>query len=317
MAINVIPMFPTNNSYLTTQPTTKKTTNILEDIKKRGTFVVNPEDEPVIQELSKKGFTQEQIVKGLEAKRKLEDANNAPVDEAVDTTTTPISEDPFQGKTRTQVLREAFIGGVTNAAELEKIGKTYDMLSSGEGELETGTDMAGQALAKQSIEKEAIKKMQALPDATGRDSALSALSTFRTGKDIISTLEGGKVKTGLLEGGARQGIFGIGGRSLGMTTKEEDAFASLTEVFAANFRKALSGTAVAEGEMKRLDRFLPSETKTKQQNIQGIRELSKYLANKTSLQLGYDVTPLVPEEMGEDPLKVFGGTTSKKNPLDL
>lgn len=315
-------MYPQNNGYTQPIAPSKQSVDIIKQIKKKGTFQITPQDEPVIQEAAGQGFTEQQIIKGIEAKRKmaLDNAKTVTPDASVvDTTITePVTVDPFAGKTRTQFLKEAFMGGVTSVTELEKLGKTYDMLATPEdGITDTGGDTTNQEAVKQAIERQAVAKMQALPDATGRDSALSALSTFRTGKDIISTLEGGKVKTGLVEGGARQGIFGIGGRSLGMTTKEEDAFASLTEVFAANFRKALSGTAVAEGEMKRLDRFLPSETKTKQQNIQGIRELSKYLADKTTLQLGFDVSPLVPQETGDDPLNLFKGGDNKKNQLGI
>jgi len=318
-------MYPQNNNYNQPSNQNKQSVDILKQIKKRGTFKINPEDETFIQSASGQGFTEDQIIKGIEAKRKMATANASAVtpDTAnIDTTLTETKTevvDPFKGKTRTQFLKDAFMSGITSVTELEKLGKTYDMLATPEdATTETGATPAEQEVVKQSVEKQAIAKMQALPDATARDSALSALSTFRTGEDIIKTLESGKVKTGLFEGVTRQGIFGIGARSMGKTTKEEDSFASLTEVFAANFRKALSGTAVAEGEMRRLDRFLPSETKTKQQNIEGVKALANYLSDKTSLQLGYDVSPLIPEEMGADPLNILGGGAgSGKNYLGI
>lgn len=318
-------MYPQNNDYLSKQG--PKSVDIVEQIRKKGTFDITPDDENFIRNAVGQGFTEAQIVKGIEAKKKISSDNqvktvdpNAPnvPDVTTETTGTTQTIDPFKGKTREQFLKDAFLGGVTSFTELEKLGKTYDLLATSEDASGMDTNnVDGQAAVKQTVEKTAIEKMQALPDATGRDSALSALSTFRTGDDIIKTLESGKVKTGLAEGGLRQGIFGVGGRSLGFTSKEEDSFAALTEVFAANFRKALSGTAVAEGEMRRLDKFLPSETKTKQQNIEGVKALANYLSDKTSLQLGYDVSPLIPSETGDDPLNLFKGGASKKNQLGI
>ena len=315
-------MNPTNKNF--------QSADILNQIKKKGTFKINPEDESFIQSAAGQGFSEAQIIKGIEAKRKLATTNpsdvnpdNLTADQATNPSATDINKtqvDPFKGKTRTQFLKDAFMSGVTSVTELEKLGKTYDMLATPDTEsITTATNPDEQEIVKQSVEKQAVTKMQALPDATARDSALSALSTFRTGEDIINALESGKVKTGLYEGLTRQGVFGIGARSMGKTTKEEDSFASLTEVFAANFRKALSGTAVAEGEMRRLDRFLPSETKTKQQNIEGVKALANYLSDKTSLQIGYDVSPLIPKETGVDPLNILGGngTITEKNYLGI
>jgi hypothetical protein len=68
-----------------------------------------------------------------------------------------------------------------------------------------------------------------------------------------------------------------------------------------------------------LDRFLPSETKTKQANIEGVKELSQYLSDKASLQLGLDISPLIPKETGVDPLNILGGngTITEKNYLGI
>lgn len=314
-------MKPNNKNGLSnTQP---KSVAILEKIRKSGAFEITPEVESFIKTAADSGFDEAHIIQGINAKRKLAtndirtvDPNNLTQEVVVDDTAPKV--DPFKGKTRTQFLKEAFLSGVTSFTELEKLGKTYDMLATPEDGLSTeGVDFTNQEALKASIEEQAVEKMQALPDATARDSALSALTTFRTGKDIIDTLESGKVKTGFFEGTSRQ-IPIFGARSRGATSKEEDNFAALTETFAANFRKALSGTAVADKEMVRLDRFLPSETKTRQQNIEGVKALSKYLSDKTSLQLGYDVSPLIPQEQGSDPLNVFGAkTNNSKNPLAL
>jgi hypothetical protein len=315
-------MNPTNKNF--------QSADILNQIKKKGTFKINPEDESFIQSAAGQGFSEAQIIKGIEAKRKLATTNpsdvnpdNLTVDQAINpsaTDTNKATVDPFKGKTRTQFLKDAFMSGVTSVTELEKLGKTYDMLATPDTESTTiAKTPAEQEAVKQIIEKQATAKMGELKDATARDSALSALSALRTGGDIMSTLEQNKVETGLFKGIARQGVFGVGGRSLGLTTKEEDAFAALTEVFAANFRKALSGAQVSDKEMARLDKFLPSETKTKQANIEGVKELSQYLSDKASLQLGLDISPLIPKETGVDPLNILGGngTITEKNYLGI
>lgn len=301
------------------------------DTKNKNTFVANPEDDSIITTLKSGGAKDVDIQNALKQRQtilsqKVTETSSGDINAGLGTSDLDSESiktktvDPFKGKTRTQVLKEAFLGGVTDNTELEKIGKTYDMLATPTEEANADISKLSpveQAAAKKAIEKQAIVKMQSLPDATARDSALAALSTFRAGENIISDLESGTVETGLVKGGVRQGVFGVGARSLGKTTKEEDAFAALTEVFAANFRKALSGAQVSDVELARLDRFLPSETKTKQQNIQGILELSNYLSDKTSLQLNYDVSPLVPQETSSDPLNINGSGASKNNPLGI
>lgn len=321
-------MYPKNNQYGLSN-SNPKSVDILEKIKKTGSFQLTPEDESFIRNASGQGFTEAQIIKGIQAKKKIvaADTSNVPTVDPnnLDATTeidTTAKVDPFAGKTRTQFLKEAFMSGVTSITELEKLGKTYDLLATPEDTftIEGGVLPSEKQAIKQVIEKQAVEKVAALPDATARESALGALATFRSGNSLMQTIESDKVKTGFLEGVGRQGVFGLpGGRALGNTSKEEDEFFSATEIFAANYRKAMSGLTVNEGEMRRLDRLLPSEAKTKQQNIAGIKEISKFLADKTSLQLGIDVSPLAPEETGKDPLNIFGtgNKNDKKNPLDL
>lgn len=297
--------------------------NIVDQTKK-DTFVVKPDEDPIFATLKINGAKDADIQAALEQRKtilatKTEETPPASSDMDVEPITTK-TVDPFKGKTRTQVMKEAFLGGVTDSTELKKIGETYDLLATPTEEINANISKlspAEQEVAKKAIEKQAVLKMQALPDATARDGALAALSTFRAGKDIIDTLDAGTVKTGLVKGGVREGVFGIGARSLGKTTAEEDAFAAQTEVFAANFRKALSGAQVSDVELARLDKFLPSEKKTKQANIQGILEISNYLSDKTSLQLNYDLSPLTPKESTSDPLNVKSGLDPKNNPLGI
>ena len=82
---------------------------------RNGTFQINPEEEMFVQELSAQGFTEEQIIRGIEAKRKLIVGGNS-------------EEDPFQGMTRQEVIQKAYKEGVTSLSALEQIGKTYDLL---------------------------------------------------------------------------------------------------------------------------------------------------------------------------------------------
>lgn len=297
--------------------------NIVDNTKK-DSFNVKPDEDPLFTTLKTNGAKDADIQAALDQRKtilatKTEETPPASSDLDIEPIKTK-TVDPFKGKTRTQVMKEAFLGGVTDSTELKKIGDTYDLLATPEEEINANIDKLSpveQEIAKKSIEKQAVLKMQSLPDATARDSALAALSTFRSGKDIINTLDSGTVETGLVKGKTREGVFGIGARSLGKTTKEEDAFAAQTEVFAANFRKALSGTQASDVELARLDKFLPSEKKTKQANIQGIIEISNYLSDKTSLQLNYDISPLVPTEISTDPLNITGSGASKNNPLGI
>lgn len=277
-----------------------------------GSFDVSTEETELGNTLKLGGAKEEDIQNALSQRKQILAVKQT------DTASKPKS-DIFSGKSKSQFLKDAFMNGVTANKELEELGKTYDLLAT-----QTGEDVDLSSLSpaeieenRRQVEKTAVGLMQALPDAVGRDSALGSLTVFRTGDEIIKTIESGTVKTGLLAGSMRRGIFGIGGRSLGKTTQEEDDFNSLTEVFAANFRKAMSGTAVSEGEMKRLERFLPSETKTEQDNISGIIQLSNYLSDKTSLQLGTDISVLIPTRGNKDPLNLYGGGVSGSNPLGI
>jgi hypothetical protein len=286
-----------------------KATNV---INRDGNFDVGTENTELVNTLKLGGAKEDDIQNALSQRRQILATKQA------DTSSKP-KNDIFAGKSKPQFLKEAFMNGVTDNTELENLGKTYDLLATQTGEDNDLSKMTPAEIKenKRQVEKTAVGLMQSLPDAVARESALGSLTVFRTGDEIIKTLEEGKVKTGLLAGGARRGIFGIGGRTLGMTTQEEDDFNALTEVFAANFRKAMSGTAIAESEMKRLERFLPSETKTEQDNISGIVQLANYLSDKTSLQLGTDISVLIPTRGNNDPLNINGGGNSGSNPLGI
>lgn len=302
--------------------------NVVQDSKDKGTFVVKPEEEAVVTTLKSGGAKDADIQSALKLRQQILANKPKQEDTAISISDSPIatitqdSKDPFRGKTKAEVLREAFNNGVTDNKELDNLGKTYDMLATPQatGTMDLSTlSPAQREAAKASLVKNVMTKVMELPDAQTRQAALGAMTSFDAGKDIIKLLEENKVETGLTKGTLRQGVFGLpGGRSLGKTTADEDYFAALTETFAAQFRKALSGTAVSEPEMKRLDKFLPSETKTKQANIEGIKALSDYLSTQISLTTGVDVSILKPEDADKDPLKLNSSTqTSTKNYLGI
>lgn len=297
------------------------------DAKNKGTFVVKPEEEPVVATLKTGGAKDADIQAALKQRQSILATKGTTEDSATMVAETPATmltqdtKDPFKGKSKAEVLREAFNNGVTDNKELDNLGKTYDMLANpvSEGPMDMSTlNPVQQEMAKKSLEKEAVKKMAALPDAVARENTLGALSTFSTGKDLVDMLDSGKVKTGLIPGAVNSGVFGVGARKMGKTSKEQNDFNALSEIFAANYRKAMSGTAVSDTELARLERFLPAESKTIEDNISGIMQMSDYLSKRTSLQLGLDVTPLAPSEGSKDPLGVSSGSQgSTKNYLGI
>ena len=68
----------------------KQSRNILEEIKKKGTFQLTPEDEPFVQDASSQGFTEQQIIKGLEAKKQLIAGGSS-----VETINSEVAKNPF------------------------------------------------------------------------------------------------------------------------------------------------------------------------------------------------------------------------------
>ena len=68
----------------------KQSKDILAEIKKKGTFQLTPEDEPFVQDASSQGFTEQQILKGLEAKKKLIASGTS-----IETVNTQVTKKPF------------------------------------------------------------------------------------------------------------------------------------------------------------------------------------------------------------------------------
>jgi hypothetical protein len=123
--------------------------NILKDIKKKGTFSVNPEDEYFVKKAKSAGLTEDQIMKGLEKKKQV---LTAQTDETVDNKITNqlvaegvLSEeeeevfpqdnvDPFGGRSKQEVMQFAFQSGVKSIKALTEIGDVYDLVT-GKGDL--------------------------------------------------------------------------------------------------------------------------------------------------------------------------------------
>lgn len=290
---------------------------------KNDSFNIRPDEEPFAQELRGHGIDEEQIIAGLSERRRVLSNLESQQELNPNTNTGDVVEptNPFNGMTKQEVLRDAFNKGVTDLGELEKLETLYDKLV-GEDDVPI-SDFSNMSPEQQTAQKEQIKQLVALKardlgSAGERDGVLGTLATFETGQEIIDTLNRGDVETGFFKGMIRRGVFGIGTRTFGGTSPEEDYFNALTEIFAANFRKALSGVSVNPEEMKRMEQFLPSETKTAQANIEGVRALSNYLSEKTSLMVDTDLDPLKPrtETQEDDPLEIFSVGTGT-NPLGI
>lgn len=200
------------------------------------TFVVKPEDESLSSALKKGGASDIDIQNALkqraailEQKATETELGGIPksdkIDEVPVQTNKTNTSDPFKGKSKAQVLRDAFNNGVVDNAELEKLGKTYDLLATPTTietpDMSTLTPEQKKVVVDQT-KKIALQKVNSLATPTQKDEALSTISTFEVGKDLINILESGTVKTGIVPGAVRSGVFGIGARKLGKTTEEED-----------------------------------------------------------------------------------------------
>lgn len=97
-----------------------------------GSFDVKQDDQGIATALKAGGAQDTDIQNALKQRQQIlaSKQNEVVADPAVDAIKTD-SNDPFGGKTKTEVLREAFNSGVTDNAELSKISKTFDLLSQG------------------------------------------------------------------------------------------------------------------------------------------------------------------------------------------
>lgn len=291
------------------------------------TFEVKPDEQELVERLKVGGSSQEQINQGLAERRRVLGnlgTDNQVVAENKKETSSPLS--PFQGMTKREVLLDAFNKGVTSVSELEKIEKLYDKLV---GEEITLTDIENfemlapeaQEKARENIKKIVIQKGLELGTGLEREGVLGAVGTFDTGQELIDMLESG-ISTGILPGLVRGGlsVFGAnvipGTRAVGKTTPEEDRLNSLMTVYTAQFVKAISGAQVSDKERQFLMNALPSESKTRQNNIAGIKAIEEFLSNRYSAFLGVNLNPLRSSEGKNDPMRIFSGK-EESNPLGI
>lgn len=290
--------------------------SIQEDVESQGTFTVKPDEEDLVSKLKAGGSSEDQVKKGLEERRRIL-SNIGQTSSEQEAVVEQDTSDPFGGMSKIDLLKDAFNKGVRDVDELEKLGGLYDLFATEDSEVSGDVSGEGLQVAQENLRTTIASKAQALTTKEEREAVLGTLSTFSTGQDIVNMLDQGQVSTGPLKGRLRRGVFGIGGRAFGKTKPEEDYFNALTETFAANYRKAMSGTAVSVPEMQRLEQFLPSEMKSEQDNIQGILALSDYLSKRNSLVVNTDMSLLKPRKVDSDPLKVMNGGVSENNPLGI
>lgn len=111
-------------------------TDIAKDVKSKGTFQIQPDEEDLFKQLQAGGSSQEQIQAGLLERRRI--ASNLQQTNNGQTSTTEVStpnlSNPFKGMSKKEVLIDSFNKGVRSSSELEKIGNTYDLLVGKEEE---------------------------------------------------------------------------------------------------------------------------------------------------------------------------------------
>ena len=290
--------------------------SIQEDVKAKGTFEINPDEEPFVKALREGGSNQDQINLAISQRRNIKGNLGANNTQGADESTTSNYSNPFEGKSKKAVLLDAFNKGVRDTTELEKIESLYDKLV-GEEETDVPEDISILSYEEQRNVREKVKlqvaeKARALSTMGEREGMVAALATMENGQDLIDMMEIDGVKTGLVGG-----LWNKVERVFGRTSAEEDSMAAAISVFRTNYLKAQSGLAITENEAKELAPALPSETKTPQQNILGMIQISRYLSQKGSLMVGADLSPLIPQSGNNDPLGLNSSKRSKENPLGI
>ena len=262
------------------------------------------------------GSNQDQINLAISQRRNIKGNLGANNTQGADESTTSNYSNPFEGKSKKAVLLDAFNKGVRDTTELEKIESLYDKLV-GEEETDVPEDISILSYEEQRNVREKVKlqvaeKARALSTMGEREGMVAALATMENGQDLIDMMEIDGVKTGLVGG-----LWNKVERVFGRTSAEEDSMAAAISVFRTNYLKAQSGLAITENEAKELAPALPSETKTPQQNILGMIQISRYLSQKGSLMVGADLSPLIPQSGNNDPLGLNSSKRSKENPLGI
>lgn len=311
----------------TAQGWVKQTQDIKKETTEQGTFEIKPEEQQDVEKLKGFGLNEEAVQRFIAQKRsgtgtQVQQEQIKP--EEVEEPEKDMSN-PFGGMTKQEMLRDAFNKGVRKKSELENLSGMYDILVGEDEETIDIEDFESLSPKKQEETREKLKKMvitkgQELGTGTEREGVLGTLGTFDTGQELIDNFE--TVGTGLGKGLVRGGIsvFGKniipGKRTFGKTTPEEDYLDSLMTVYTAQFIKAISGTQVSDEERRSLNKALPSEYKTVQNNIAGIKAIEEFLSNAYSVRIGVDLEPLRSEPGKNDPARIFRDK-EEENPLGI
>ena len=310
-----------------------QSSDIQKETAQTGAFEVKPDEEGFVEWAKSKGSSQAQIEKGLTESRRVKanlgqqgQVETEKVVKEVDTTNPYFDESKGRILTKKEVLLDAFNKGVTKTSELDKVESLYDKLvGTDEEQLTNLEDFETLSPEKQEQTREKLKKIvitkgQKLATGLEREGVLGTVGTFETGQELIDKLE--EVKTGLITGTVRGGlsVFGTtiipGTRAIGKTTQEEDELNALMTVYTAQFIKAISGAQVSDKERQFLMKALPSETKTEQNNVAGIKSIEEFLSNRYSASLGVDMSPLKSQKGRKDPMKIFSDD-EEVNPLGI
>lgn len=114
--------------------------NILKKIKENKSFGnLSSDEDTFVKDTIKGGLTEDQIMRGLEARRKYQAETPTPQGEEDAGSLGEESNDqfdnnktPFNGLSKQEVLRLAFMSGITKKSALKDISDTYDMVVTGD-----------------------------------------------------------------------------------------------------------------------------------------------------------------------------------------
>jgi len=285
-----------------------------EEIIEKPTFEVKPDEEEDVNKLKSAGFDDNKVSEIMVKRRRA--LANQEQQKQVEPIVEKDTSAPFGGMSKQEMLKDAFNKGASKK-DLDELSGIYEMVVGTEEELIDTEKFDLLSPEQQEQTREKLRKIvatKAMELGTGaeRQGVLGALGTFDTGQEVIDFLESGseeEVKTGLIPG-----IMRIFGRPVGKTSEREDEFNALTTVYTAQFIRAISGLTVSDKERRFLNKALPNETKTRQNNIAGIEAIEEWMSNAYTPYVGVSLDPLKSSE--SDPMKIFSDEENK-NPLGI
>lgn len=259
--------------------------DIKSDVVDNNTFEVKPEEKDLETKLLQGGATREIAMRAITEKRRIA-ANRKMTDPLNDrtqndqTNTEILNNKPtskFEGKTKQQVLKQAFNDGVTDTGELKKIGDMYDMFSEPEADI--------------SVIKELVTQRKELADAGFNtqviDSKLESMGFAKSteGADVIATGEAAKFAPAVSRAlaqmeeasgiGTDESIFTGGGtsatkiltgvRNFGRKavdaefSQKTERYKNMVELAIGSMNKMMGAGTLNEGEALRLLENVPND----------------------------------------------------------